>query len=70
MAELDGAGQTRLALGDRVFLHGNRSGQPGIVIRLRGGRATVLWSDPDYIGTCPHLALELAANSIAKRAMQ
>ena len=44
----------RLRLGDKVFPKGNRHGELGIVIRLRDGRATVLWSDPlDYIGTCP-----------------
>lgn len=50
----------RLALGDEVFPRGNRSGRPGVVIRLREGRATVLWSQPlDYIGTRPaaHLAV-------------
>lgn len=50
-----------LRLGDKVFPRGNRSGQPGVVIRIREGRATVLWPQPlDYIGTYPAVELVTA----------
>ncbi len=49
------------ALGEKVFLRGARQGEPGVVIRLKDGRATVLWPAPlDYIGSCPAAELVIA----------
>ena len=52
-----------LALGEKVFLRGARRGKPGVVIRLKDGRATVLWPPPvDFISTCPAVELVTADN--------
>ena len=49
------------ALGSKVFLRGARHGEPGIVIRIRPDRTTVIWPAPgDYIGTYPSNELILA----------
>ena len=41
-----------LTVGSRVYLRGFRHGVPGVVVRIVGTRATVLWRDlgPTYTG--------------------
>jgi hypothetical protein len=46
-----------LALGSKVFLRGARHGEPGIVIRIRPEKVTVLWPAPDHIGSYPAVEL-------------
>jgi hypothetical protein len=50
-----GAENAMLKLGDKVFLRGARTGEPGVVIRIQTpARVTVIWpSPPDYLGHYP-----------------